>query len=559
MSGVVSKLLPRLLLQLTPTIWSDVPVRTKFVQILTHLHKRLASLTNVQVPIVDILELFTGQHRSSSLTHAPATSAGEVTSDDDDDDDDDEDEDETTGESKKDSAPPTPAVPSPNAIRSNFAQLFLELGFNRLSDSDQLDMLPSLVRGIPVVNTNQGSILLRLSVTALSKLAISTTVSIRRQQLSFLIDAPPAAQQSVIQFWQDVLLFRHPPTLPNTPVSPKNELLLNHVAYYKPTSEPIKILSIHRNDPTAMYVTIQMQGGREKQTPIDRISARFSPPGMSPAGILRVCGNAGNGTPRPPPSPSTLSEWKLSILKVLRTAEETLPKNLVLLPHLLIGTCDGNHEVREMATEYVKRVGTVGRKDLESPPIVQSLLSTFVGGRQQATPASWSLREKILEQLLHSTVVTTMAPWCVKLTFESLFGPGTTSKVQCVGCEFAKRFVESAAEPVLNPVKALMLQALSKMLRQSIASSYVFFIFLSFSISCWSLSFSLSLFLLPSCSTHISYSRVLLLVLLLLHIISTNSFPSLSLSLSLSLMQLPHQGCRPIDFDVQCWTRVTRW
>jgi len=61
-----------------------------------------------------------------------------------------------------------------------------------------------------------------------------------------------------------------------------------------------------------------------------------------------------------------------------------------------------------------------------------------------------------------------MAPWCVKLTFESLFGPGTTRKVQCAGCEFAKRFVESATDLVLAPVKALLLQALTKMFHQSI-------------------------------------------------------------------------------------------
>ena len=123
-----------------------------------------------------------------------------------------------------------------------------------------------------------------------------------------------------------------------------------------------------------------------------------------------------------------------------------------------------------MATEYVKRVGTVGRKDLEETAIVQALLSLFVGGVNGASAAAWSLREKILEQLLHSRLVSTMAPWCVKLTFESLFGPGTSPRVQCSGCEFAKRFVECSEMAILEPVKALMLQALSKTLRQTISS-----------------------------------------------------------------------------------------
>ena len=65
MQGVVAKLLPRLLLQLTPQAWNNVPVRTKFVKILTHLHKRLTSLTEVQIPIAQVLELFTGQQRTT--------------------------------------------------------------------------------------------------------------------------------------------------------------------------------------------------------------------------------------------------------------------------------------------------------------------------------------------------------------------------------------------------------------------------------------------------------------------------------------------------------------
>ena len=64
-------------------------------------------------------------------------------------------------------------------------------------------------------------------------------------------------------------------------------------------------------------------------------------------------------------------------------------------------------------------------KDLEEKSVVQSLLSLFVGGNKNNLPASWQLRGKILEQLLHSRIVCDMAPWCVKLIFESLFGPGT--------------------------------------------------------------------------------------------------------------------------------------
>ena len=65
-----------------------------------------------------------------------------------------------------------------------------------------------------------------------------------------------------------------------------------------------------------------------------------------------------------------------------------------------------------------------------------------------------------------------MNAWCVKLTFESLFGAGTTTRVQMSGCKLARRFVETAEDAVLAPVKPLMLQALMKLFRQCIESEY---------------------------------------------------------------------------------------
>ena len=90
--GVVAKLLPRLLRQLTPQIWQNVPIRTKFVKILTHLHKRLSSLTDLQIPIAEVLELFTGQSSVSSTVGYE---------DDEEEDEDEDDEDDATSDTTK--------------------------------------------------------------------------------------------------------------------------------------------------------------------------------------------------------------------------------------------------------------------------------------------------------------------------------------------------------------------------------------------------------------------------------------------------------------------------
>ena len=100
MSGVVRKLLPRLLAQLTPRAFSDVAVRTRLVQILTHLQKRLSADTSLQLPVREILELFTGQPcdqvppGAAGGAHLAETDSTEESSLSNDDDGEEEDEEE---------------------------------------------------------------------------------------------------------------------------------------------------------------------------------------------------------------------------------------------------------------------------------------------------------------------------------------------------------------------------------------------------------------------------------------------------------------------------------
>ena len=111
---------------------------------------------------------------------------------------------------------------------------------------------------------------MRLSVGALTHLELSPTVSLRRDQLSFIVDAPATARRAMLSFWQEVLLFRPAPTFVSTGSTPPpfsyNELKAGAIAYYLPTSDAVKVMSIHSDDPSAVYVTVRMPGGREKQT-----------------------------------------------------------------------------------------------------------------------------------------------------------------------------------------------------------------------------------------------------------------------------------------------------
>ena len=53
---VITILLPRLLLVLTPQNWNSVPLRNKMVQIFSHINKRIKSISNIKLPCKEILK-----------------------------------------------------------------------------------------------------------------------------------------------------------------------------------------------------------------------------------------------------------------------------------------------------------------------------------------------------------------------------------------------------------------------------------------------------------------------------------------------------------------------
>ena len=489
MGKVVCKLLPRLLAQLTPHAFANVPVRNKLVQILTHLQKRLSAEASLQLPVGKIVELLTGLPCSNTLNFEAGSSTTTTSADESSlsNDDDEEGEGEAGDDPSHNPKSPNVAssnIPPRNPIRSNFAMVYLELGFSRLPADQKIDLLPSLVQSLHIVssNANHLSSFLRLTMGAISALDLASSVTLRRKQLSFILDATHFCRDTLVNFWLDVLLFRGTPTLKGASPTPNGTIKKGFAAYYMPTSECVQVLSDHHED-GPVYYTIRMAGGREKQTTADRLSGMYIPPGLNRTAVHRICGtHPATKQPLSGPSSVELSKWKLAILRILRT-ECFRSSVATTLTHVLAGAVDSNHDVREMAQEYAKRAfGSVGRSDLEDLPVVQALLSLFIGGNHLSekrltedsrSPASWALRAKILDQLLNSRLVVSMNAWCVKLTFESFFGAGTTIRVKTSGCQFARRFIEMAEESVLSPVKPLMLQALMKLFRQCIENELV--------------------------------------------------------------------------------------
>ena len=139
---VITILIPRLLLVLTPTNWNKVELRTKMIKIFSHINKRIKSISNIKLPCKEILRVVLGHQaekkKSSSSSNnnnnnnnntaivdkdGDTVMEGEEDEEDDDDNDDDYETSNSKGGNNKNNA-----LPPANPIRTNFGMVYMTLG-----------------------------------------------------------------------------------------------------------------------------------------------------------------------------------------------------------------------------------------------------------------------------------------------------------------------------------------------------------------------------------------------------------------------------------------------
>ena len=258
--GVIYKLLPRLLLVLTPENWENVQVRTKVVQIFSHINKRIKALPSVTLPCQEILNVVIG---SILARGSKAQAMGEE------EDDDEEEEDERQRARKH--------LPPPNPVKTNFGMVYLTMGVPRMSPTEQAALLPSLIDGISSTSIDsQKYAILRLLLDVIPNIPIPTVIDHRREAMSFLNDAPENVRLKILDFWLDVLLYKRPPLLSHSAAQTANNLLRGpgapmptvaaftpgQTVYYKPTGEPVLVLSIHPHPTAGQPPYYKVQGLR---------------------------------------------------------------------------------------------------------------------------------------------------------------------------------------------------------------------------------------------------------------------------------------------------------
>ena len=134
---VITILIPRLLLVLTPTNWNKVELRTKMIKIFSHINKRIKSISNIKLPCKEILRVVLGHQAEKKKSSSSSSSnnnnnnnntaivdkdgdtvmEGEEDEEDDDDNDDDYETSNSKGGNNKNNA-----LPPANPIRTNFGK-----------------------------------------------------------------------------------------------------------------------------------------------------------------------------------------------------------------------------------------------------------------------------------------------------------------------------------------------------------------------------------------------------------------------------------------------------
>ena len=378
---VISILLPRLLLVLTPQNWSKVPLRNKMVQIFSHINKRIKSISNIKLPCKEILKMILGNTRNETKKTSLQTPDTKVEVDASEEDGDDEDADVVDATKSK--------LPAPNAVRTNFGMVYLTLGVPKLSVLEQGELLPLFVEGVASSSSGEQKYsLLRLMIQVLPNVKIPSVIEERHKAFRFLADCGSAARDFIFDFLLSVLLYKRPPILSNaalqrsksllatTPNAPRNSAFFQagQVVYYKATDEAVVVLSLHP-DGNNPYYTVLMPNGTEKQTVGNKLAATYLPPGLSLNAKNNILGPSKKDLAQ-----DVLNKYKFGIMRIIGTS---IFQTSAILRHVHAGRADSNNIVFEKADEIFRRLQQ-SRPELEDVSLVRSLLEMCIGDLAQA-------------------------------------------------------------------------------------------------------------------------------------------------------------------------------
>ncbi|TPX58808.1 hypothetical protein PhCBS80983_g02889 [Powellomyces hirtus] len=309
------------------------------------------------------------------------------------------------------------ANPKSSTLLRNFCLIYLDLGFARSSKEERVKLLPGLFRDLAArLPAQQGTIFqMALQVFATSGDFKSDGGD------PFDWQSHPEDLKFLLTKFLDVILYT-----------------------FAPAGRPMTALSMGRQS--------------EATTP----SAPFVPPGLSKNALTFLV-----GTHKAPwtTNPNDLRALKLGIIRFISLAE-SIPEHQNVLEKFVIylaASGDSNYEIVSAGEDGIKRHA---KPDLESEDVIKALYSLYQGTGAQRnedvfrSPATPSLKNRILRVLLKSAMATNMFPQMIQVAFDALNGEHTTAKLRAAGMSFVQWIARMSKEDKIKPVAPVLLSAL---------------------------------------------------------------------------------------------------
>ncbi|KAG6456419.1 hypothetical protein O3G_MSEX009728 [Manduca sexta] len=427
LEGCLGRFLPPVILKLSSP---HEQVRTKVMELLVHVNKRVKCRTSVQLPVQTLLQLY------------------------------------------KD--------PISNSFIINFSIIYITLGFPRLPRDQQLSLAPTLLEAIE--NRPQGhqdNILILL---------MPLLGDIKETDLN--LKDKPKVSSLILKFATDVLLLPYRlnfsiiyitlgfPRLPrdqqlslaptlleaieNRPQGHQDNILI----LLMPLLGDIKETDLNLKDkPKVSSLILKFATDvlllPYRALPNDGESDFKVPPGMSMKTYKRIVS-------KNQLNPNQLEEMKLSIVNFI--SKDVFSPNEVLLT-LIVAAADSRFSVANHANSPLIRVNS--SVDWSQPSVVAPLYSLYLGtwGGLNVPPddrkvaACTRLRLKLIQYLNKATGPAIMFPHCVQVVFSSLFDPNTNSRLRNLALVFLLNVINSGDGNQLRKVSSVFLQGLLKLIR----------------------------------------------------------------------------------------------
>lgn len=187
----------------------------------------------------------------------------------------------------------------------------------------------------------------------------------------------------------------------------------------------------------------------------------FIPPGLSSRGAERLIKKHTEI-----PSTELLIKWKLGIIKLL--SMNLLPQTLVY-PLLICSSSDIFHEVVFKSEGAEKRLGKINYENVE---IVNVLLNLYLGDSanhllnaiDKRSSVNESIKFRLLNVLSKSVTSCNCLPNTIKVIFDAIFSPNSSSKVRLSGLQYTIWVVNAAKLEVLQVLGPILLPSILKLL-----------------------------------------------------------------------------------------------